>query len=59
MKYLYKYPQKEYPYMDLIQTNKSRDRFAFEYELMEQAFLMMTATLTSLLNTPKNHQRIF
>ncbi len=35
MKYLYKYPQKEYPYMDLIQTNKSRDRFAFEYELMD------------------------
>jgi hypothetical protein len=35
MKFLYKYPQKEYPYMDLIQTNKSRDRFAFEYELMD------------------------
>jgi hypothetical protein len=26
MKYLYKYPQTEYPYADLIETNKRRDR---------------------------------
>ena len=35
MKYLYKYPQVEYPYVDLIQTNRSRDRHDMEYELLE------------------------
>jgi hypothetical protein len=35
MKYLYKYPQKEYPYMDLIDTNRSRERSDFEYELVD------------------------
>src|SRR5579872_1780163 len=35
MKYLYKYPQAEYPYVDLIQTNKRRDRNDLEYELLE------------------------
>jgi Glycosyl hydrolase family 63 C-terminal domain len=35
MKYLYKYPQVEYPYVDLIQTNRSRSRHEMEYELLE------------------------
>jgi hypothetical protein len=35
MKYLYKYPQKEYPYSDLIQENQRRTRFDFEYELLD------------------------
>ena len=35
MKYLYKYPQKAYPYSDLVETNKARTRFEFEYELLE------------------------
>jgi hypothetical protein len=35
MKYLYKYPQAEYPYVDLIQTNKRRGRNDMEYELLE------------------------
>jgi len=35
MKYLYKYPQREYPYRDLIDTNRSRGREAFEYELLD------------------------
>ncbi len=35
MKFLYKYPQKEYPYLDLVQTNKARSRFALEYELLD------------------------
>jgi hypothetical protein len=34
MKYLYKYPQAAYPYDDLVKTSKSRDRLAFEYELI-------------------------
>jgi hypothetical protein len=35
MKYLYKYPQAEYPYGDLIETNKRRGRSDMEYELLE------------------------
>src|SRR6202012_504291 len=35
MKYLYKYPQAEYPYNDLIETNKHRTRRAMEYELLD------------------------
>jgi hypothetical protein len=35
MKYLYKYPQGEYPYCDLIETNKRRSREEFEYELLD------------------------
>ena len=35
MKYLYKYPQKEFPYRDLIETNRSRSRDDFEYELLD------------------------
>ena len=35
MKYLYKYPQREYPYNDLVQTNKGRSREEFEYELLD------------------------
>jgi hypothetical protein len=35
MKYLYKYPQREYPYRDLIVTNRSRSREEFEYELLD------------------------
>lgn len=33
MKMLYKYPQAAYPYSDLVQENRRRDRHAFEYEL--------------------------
>src|SRR6186713_3374957 len=35
MKYLYKYPQREYPYLDLIETNRHRSREEFEYELLD------------------------
>ena len=35
MKYLYKYPQQEYPYRDLIETNRRRSREEFEYELLD------------------------
>ena len=35
MKYLYKYPQGAFPYMDLIQTNRNRSRYEFEYELID------------------------
>src|SRR5512135_3719353 len=35
MKYMYKYPQREYPYRDLIETNRKRSREEFEYELLD------------------------
>ena len=35
MKYLYKYPQREFPYRDLIETSRGRSRKEFEYELLD------------------------
>src|SRR6266702_435912 len=35
MKYLYKYPHAEYPYNNLIETNKRRNRNDMEYELLD------------------------
>jgi len=35
MKYLYKYPQAAFPYNDLIETNRRRNRGDMEYELLD------------------------
>jgi Glycosyl hydrolase family 63 C-terminal domain len=35
MKYLYKYPQRAYPYNDLVETSRRRSRNEFEYELLD------------------------
>ena len=35
MKYLYKYPQAEFPYADLVETSRRRSRNEFEYELID------------------------
>jgi hypothetical protein len=35
MKYLYKYPQRAYPYDDLVRTNGQRTRAGMEYELLD------------------------
>jgi hypothetical protein len=35
MKYLYKYPQREFPYRDLVETNRGRSREEMEYELID------------------------
>jgi hypothetical protein len=35
MKYLYKYPQSEFPYCDLVETNRRRSREESEYELLD------------------------
>ena len=35
MKWLYKYPQRPYPYDDLVKTNSERSRNEFEYELLD------------------------
>ena len=35
MKSLYKYPQREFPYRDLVETNRGRSREEMEYELLD------------------------
>lgn len=35
MKYLYKYPQRAYPYEELVTVNRQRGRNDFEYELLD------------------------
>jgi hypothetical protein len=35
MRMLYKYPQRAYPYADLVATSRSRSRGEFEYELLD------------------------
>jgi hypothetical protein len=35
LKYLYKYPQREFPYFDLVETNRRRSRHELEYELLD------------------------
>jgi hypothetical protein len=35
MRYLYKYPQAEFPYADLVETSRTRTRQEFEYELLD------------------------
>ena len=35
MRYLYKYPQAEYPYVPIIETNRTRDRREPEFELLD------------------------
>nr|MDQ3820815.1 glucosidase [Acidobacteriota bacterium] len=35
MKYLYKYPQREYPYGELVEVNRKRGKSQPEYELMD------------------------
>ena len=35
MKYLYKYPQAAFPYDQIVATNRRRNRYEFEYELLD------------------------
>jgi len=35
MKFLYKYPQRPFPYADLVETNRRRSREEYEYELLD------------------------
>jgi hypothetical protein len=35
LRYLYKYPQRAFPYEQLVRENATRDRFAMEYELVD------------------------
>jgi len=35
MKYLYKYPQAAFPYINLVETSRRRSRYEYEYELID------------------------
>ena len=35
MKHLYKYPHAEYPYADLVNTNRNKNKYEKEYELLD------------------------
>jgi hypothetical protein len=35
MKYLYKYPQEEFPYLNLVNKNKNLDKYDPEYEILD------------------------
>ena len=47
MKYLYKYPQAAYPYADLVETNRRRNREEMEYELLDTGVFSENATSMS------------
>ena len=56
MKLLYKYPQAEYPYHDLIATNARRGRADMEYELLDTGVFRKTGTSTCSSSTPRSRR---
>ena len=55
MRWLYKYPQAEFPYGDLLRVNAERGRTVREYELLDTGiFDGQTATSTSKPNTRRS-----
>ena len=58
MKFLYKYPQAEFPYAWFVEENRSRGRQASEFELLTLASLTITATSMCLSSTPRRRLKI-
>jgi hypothetical protein len=58
MKALYKYPQRAFPYTELVAENRRRGRSEPEYELLDQASLPRIATLISRSSSLKWTLRI-
>ena len=54
MKYLYKYPQPAYPYVDLIETNRRRNRGEWSMNCSIPGSSMRIATSTCLSSMPRN-----
>ena len=52
MKMLYKYPHREYPYLDLVKTNQRRGRSETEYSCLIPAYSTKIATSMCSWNTP-------
>ncbi len=42
-KYLYKYPQRKFPYIDLVRNNNNRNRGQAEYELIDTGYFKNSA----------------
>jgi hypothetical protein len=57
MKYLYKYPQREYPYRDLIETNAARSRRSSSTSCSTRASSTRTATSTCSWSTPRKARK--
>ena len=51
MKWLYKYPQRAFPYDDLVKTNRDRSRNEPEYELVD------TGVFYDLLRLPDGNAK--
>lgn len=54
MKHLYKYPQAEFPYSDLVNTNKQRSRQEAEYELLDTGIFDTSAYFDVFTEYAKN-----
>jgi len=59
MKYLYKYPQAAFPYSQLVEENRRRDKHRPEFELMARACFPTTATSTCRWNMRRVLRKIF
>ena len=54
LKMLYKYPQGEFPYAELVQANRSRGKQEPEYELLDTGIFDRIAILMSSSNTDES-----
>ncbi len=54
MKYLYKYPQAPYPYLDLVRTSRQRTRQDFEYELLDTGIFEVNRYFDVFVEYAKN-----
>ena len=57
MKYLYKYPQNEFPYLNLIEMNRSRGRLDPEYELIDTGIFNDDRYFCLLYTSPSPRDR--
>jgi hypothetical protein len=57
LKMLYKYPQAEYPYNDLVATNRSRGKQDPEYELLDMGVFDGDRISMSRSNTSEGRRR--
>ena len=56
MKYLYKYPQRAFPYKDLEQTNQNRNRHENEYELSDTSIFTDNKYFDVIIEYAKNDE---
>ncbi|MHB1920723.1 MAG: MGH1-like glycoside hydrolase domain-containing protein [Chitinophagaceae bacterium] len=55
MQYLYKYPQQEYPYQELLDVNRSRSREEPEYEILDTGIFNDSRYFDVLITYAKNN----